>query len=537
MPVAKEKKGKKDKDVKTDEPENDAMAALSNTPRSKLAMTRCGILLEEVQVKRFHEFYIPGDGSDKQRKRFTHYEMKRQGKVGLILRERAKILVENQRKKTMPDAATRRSYLSLQAMEQVLDKEAGRLEHELQQQLKYHQALEADNEAQLDKEKKLRDTLETRDERRKAAIDAHWQKINKNKQAVAARKKVVNKKLKDIVKKKEGKLASCLANILETEVRLQKFNNEKAGRAKEASDSHHEKLAEMDAKIKKMEDDRLESGDAAIARKKKQIEDLCQRKAEDQNKKALQMLELDLKARDVLERKQRLERTHDYRLSLIKDENMKTAVRVEKMIGMKDQMIHQRKKRLHCPNKFQSVSLKNLALGPGQYTVDRDAWLNEVPVTKISTAGVEKGHVEFADQAAARTRDIPPPGTYDPKTLPDGNKVESCSGIAVRFPKGDLPNFAQVQASLTIRNPGPGRYDPNVEVFHPTIGAKMLREKFPKEKKEPPAFCQVVRYGPPGPGTYSVDEFMRKEDLRTAQKGQPSLISALNVNPTTAFLK
>ena len=67
--------------------------------------------------------------------RYNHYESRRQEKLSLVLKERAKVFVELTKKQT-DNQTNAKSYQNLNMLEQLLDAEAGRLEQELKQQRK-----------------------------------------------------------------------------------------------------------------------------------------------------------------------------------------------------------------------------------------------------------------------------------------------------------------------------------------------------------------------------------------------------------------
>merc|ERR1719456_1925515 len=131
----------------------DGLQRLRNTPRTKEAMRRAGIVDSEIQVKSFQDFYSACDLPEKQRLRFNHYETRRQEKLNLVLQERAKIIAERVKGGGVGDTL---NYQSLQLMEGLLDTESKRLEKTLRAQLRYHQAVERENGLQLTKEQTLK---------------------------------------------------------------------------------------------------------------------------------------------------------------------------------------------------------------------------------------------------------------------------------------------------------------------------------------------------------------------------------------------
>jgi len=506
-----------------------------NTPRSKLAMSRLGLSAEELQIKRYQDFYIPGDLQEKQRMKFIHYETKRQDKMATILKERARILIEEEKKKKMPPDGLRRGMGNMVAMECLLEKEAGRLEHGLGQQIRYHQAVEIENERQLDREKQLGNTLERRQEKVIGAKAQVKSKAAMAKMLNKARRQNSEKLIQHIKDQREAKQVNHLTKILETDIKLKNFLAFKEANRKEASDGHCAHLAAMDAKLREMSVERLAVGEDMKQKKENKIQQLAERKEQLKQESEIKMCDKHLKHGDVLERKQRVNRQQEHRLSLLKDEKLRASLRIDRMLQLKDEVIAQRKKRLHAPVKFKTINIKDLPVGPGQYDVDRDKVLHELPVPIISDAHIEKGHVMFTEMNEKITKDNPPPGTYDVPLTKTGDEVSACTGQKVAFSKGDFDNFAEQQAKLTKANPGPGRYNPKSNLFHPTLGVKITRPIFPKKETEPPPWCEAHLSCTPGPAAYTVDTFTRKEGLQRFEATMPNLTKALLCNPKTSF--
>merc|ERR1712224_399773 len=96
--------------------------------------------------------------------------------------------------------------------------------------------------------------------------------------------------------------------------------------------------------------ERIKAGEAARHKKEMQIMALTERKNELQKQRELQMCENHLKHGDVLERKQRANRSQEHALNLVKEWNLQSAARIDRMLNLKDQVVEQRKRRLHAPN-------------------------------------------------------------------------------------------------------------------------------------------------------------------------------------------
>merc|ERR1712039_1026093 len=108
-------------------------------------------------------FYIPGDLKEKQQMRFDHSEKRRKRNLELVLAERAKVIALNAKKGEVPGV---QSGQFLCMLESLFEKEAKRLETDLKGQLRQHTSLVKENEEQLDKERRLEQTLAKQDAKR-----------------------------------------------------------------------------------------------------------------------------------------------------------------------------------------------------------------------------------------------------------------------------------------------------------------------------------------------------------------------------------
>jgi hypothetical protein len=123
---------------------------------------------------------------------------------------------------------------------------------------------------------------------------------------------------------------------------------------------------------------------------------------------------------DVLDKKNRIERQQEHKKDRIRDEAVHNQSRINTLVNLKSQIVQQRKARIAQQSslKGRALNLRNIPVGPGQYEVNRDATLNEIPVPKFSVLGHDDGvgamGVELGGEKA------PPPGTYSVSVLPSG---------------------------------------------------------------------------------------------------------------------
>merc|ERR1719420_1951291 len=109
--------------------------------------------------------------------------------------------------------------------------------------------------------------------------------------------------------------------------------------------------------------------------------------------------------------------------------------RVEMLLGLKEQLLGQRKARMgrqEACKAHRATSLqRDCTAGPGAYEAHRDRSLTETPVpAKIVNSRVS--HEQFVEDIANVTKDNPPPGSYDVDILPNGEKVMG-GGFAARM--------------------------------------------------------------------------------------------------------
>merc|ERR1712194_107132 len=184
--------------------------------------------------------------------------------LSLVLQERAKVFVELTKKQSQT-ASNAKSYQSMNMLEQLLDQEAGRLEHELKQQLRYHTVVEQENKEQLAKEQKLKEVKKQREERLVSLQEVASAKRRTKSASNNAKIDHSRKLLKDIQQEHNGKCADFLSHVLETEVRVREFKKSQAWKNKvENIHKNFEELQETKAK----------AGQEALIKKEEKIKHL-----------------------------------------------------------------------------------------------------------------------------------------------------------------------------------------------------------------------------------------------------------------------
>ncbi|CAD7942501.1 unnamed protein product [Amoebophrya sp. A25] len=498
---------------------------LKETPRTKEALKRCGILLPELKIKSFQDFHRPTDTVEKQRLRYNHYETRRQAKLSLVLQERAKVFVE-MTKKQQQGNANAKSYQSMHMLEQLLDAEAGRLEGELKQQLRYHTVVENENKEQLEKEAMMRDKQKKREEKSYLVKEEKAIRVKQNSVANDAKRAHSQKILKDIKSNHESKCANFLGHVLETEVRIREFRNSQSGRNFEKSEAWKAKVAGIHKNFRAIQEERMIHGIKQLRKKESKFAMNDEKKKEERRNLEIRNAEKHLRVIDVLDKKHRIDRQVDARNDQMREEALHAHTRITTLMNLKDQIVKQRKARIFQQSalKGRALNIKNIPTGPGQYDIDRDQVLREAPVPRMPLPPKQEESALLSDQ-------IPPPGTYDVHLLPNGQRVDTSVPRNVIFTKGAVPNFIEENVRTFRDNPGPGTYKasaPGINLAAATavIRPDMVRAENKEGTVSAPAWAEDFAKTP-GPAAYLTDKFLRDEEAAKKMERIPNLGKAI----------
>lgn len=492
-----------------------------DTPRTREACRRMGLVLDDLQFRSLDHFYIPGDIKEKQQLRYEHYERRRKERLAQVLAERAKVIAENSKKGEVPGIQSGQ-FLSM--LESLFEKEAKRLETDLKGQLRQHSALVRENEEQLTKEAALQDKLVLRDQRREL-VKKHIEEIgDKTRSAVDTRfahsHELIHKMKTDFVEKQ----AAFARELLAEEERLARFDEEKRQLSSDKSQIFREKVERMKDKNREMIVERRQEGEQKLLEIEARISAVQQRREEEQRNRMMKSEEQHLHLMDVRETKNRIERVDGYRREELREQIDTNIERIETLLALKDQLLDQRKGRnlkAEATKGSRGISLKRDCLpGPGHYEAPPSC-LSELPAPRIGKSKVPG----MVDTAIAGTKDNPAPGSYDTSILPNGAQLGVAGGG--EFNKRNRDSFLDEVMRIKEHIPAPGRYESHKSSLD-SRATKMARDRIASEgidkfsAKRYPAWARPATETP-GPAGYSVDEYQRKEVLRRAQRSLPNL--------------
>jgi len=513
------------KTTEFDEPLDGAVQRLLDTPRTREAFQRSGLRKEELQVKSYQDFYVPGDLPEKQRLRFNHYETRRQEKLNMVLQERAKVIAEKVRGNQTGDTL---NYQSLQLMEGLLDTESKRLEKSLRAQLRYHAAVERENGSQLEKEKGLQSRLVYRQERKVVARTQYDAKSKQLKEICDAKQKHSQELQEKLEQQGELEQAKHIAMLLDEEVRLKEFEQQKAVTSSEKSEKWKLKCVEMRQR-KEQEDIKGElRGQVILEKLNVKLAKIEVMQAEEVRKTKIKHEEESLKLIDAKDKIQRLERKDLFRRDLIRDHMIQQEERVDTLLQLRDQIVQQRKVRIKqgAVVKGRAMDIKGVTPGPGHYQ-PLPSCLNDMPVPKISSSkplNLMKGSI---DMMVKHSKTVPPCGTYDPKMLPSGNHLawDVIDGCKTRIAKGTMvqKNFIDDNITIYKHNPGPGTYEgpSGCKLRH----SVRIQREYVSSAGKPPPWCNPIK-DTPAPDEYTVDKFTKVGRFKHSESA-PALGKAL----------
>lgn len=492
-----------------------------DTPRTREACRRLGLVLEDLQFRAYDAFIIPGDLKEKQQLRFEHYEKRRKERLAQVLAERAKVIAQNAKKGEVPGVQSAQ-FLSM--LESLFEKEAKRLEMDLKGQLRQHSSLVQENEKQLDSESKLQEKLILREQRRLHAnqvINETGQKIKQNNDQRLGKNNETISRLEEEFKKKQEEFAR---EVLAEEERLQRFVDQKGQLSSDKSAVFKEKMGKMKEKNAQMVMERQLEGENRLQDIESRILQVSARREEEQRMRMVRSEEQHLHIMDVRDTKHRIERVDGYRRVELREQIDSNIERIETLLALKDQLLDQRKGRnlkAEATKCSRGLNLRRDCIpGPGQY---------EAPPSSLDGCGIKigKAHVPgMLDEAVKATRDNPAPGSYDTNLMPNGDRVDQTNGEAGKFGSRQRTSFLDEIRKEKEFVPPPGRYELKTQLDH--RATKMARERINEQgedKFSAKRYPVWARPGTdtPGPAGYNVDDYMRKEVLRRAQRSLPSL--------------
>mmetsp|Transcript_1003 Transcript_1003/g.3369 ORF Transcript_1003/g.3369 Transcript_1003/m.3369 type:complete len:540 (+) Transcript_1003:195-1814(+) len=493
-----------------------------DTPRTREACRRLGLVLEDLQFRTQDSFANPGDLKEKVQLRFEHFEKRRKERLGQVLAERAKVIAQHAKKGEVPGVQSGQ-FLSM--LESLFEKEAKRLESDLKGQLRQHSALVRENEDQLKKEEMLQEKMMLREQRREASKKYHQDNGAKAKQRLEDRLSANAEQVAKLDEDFREKQMNHARQMLAEEERMERFMAEKEALSNDKSALFREKVERMKEKTQQMAIERRIEGENKLQEIEMRIQQVHARREDEQKRRQMQSEEQHLHLMDVREQKNRIDRVDGYRRTELREQIDSNVERIETLLALKDQLLDQRRDRntkAAATKGSRGLNLRRDCLpGPGQYE-SAPSTLMEVPGGKIGKSSVPG----MVDDAIRGTSKNPAPGSYDTSMLPNGDRVDKAGPSNGKFGQRDRDSYLDDAIKAKDYIPAPGRYQARSQLDH--RGTEMRRDRIQdtglekNDKRKFPVWARPTT-DTPGPAGYSVDDYTRKEVLRRAQKSLPNL--------------
>jgi hypothetical protein len=493
-----------------------------DTPRTREACRKLGLTLEDLQIRPEKDFYIPGDAKALQRVRFEHFEKRRKERLAMVLAERAKVIAENAKKGEVPGVQSAQ-FLSM--LESLFEKESKRLESDLKGRLRQHSSLVKENEEQLRKEQTLNEKMDMDHQKRMSAAQQSANKSKMTGQKVSDRMSKNNEIIAKLDHEHAEQQEKYKKEMLAEEERMARYGDSVSvtnrDKAKERN-SKHLVIKEAIKETKARDGERIDILDQQLQADQ---QEKLEKREELHRFNSVKSEERHLHIMDVRQQKASIDRVENYRRDELKAEADSKVERIETLLAVKDQLLDQRKGRnmkTEATKGARGLNLRRDCLpGPGQYEAPKST-LQEATGAALDRAQ-PPGLVDIAEKAAKKA---PPPGAYNYDVLANGDRVGRSVNAAVSFGNRDRESFLDDAIRAKESIPAPGKYERKSELDH--RGMKMRRERIVDNGLDKFSTKRVPTWArpgteTPGPAMYSVDDYMRKEVLRRAQRSLPNL--------------
>eukprot|EP00392_Amoebophrya_sp_AT5.2_P013159 g13272.t1 len=171
----------------------------------------------------------------------------------------------------------------------------------------------------------------------------------------------------------------------------------------------------------------------------------------------------------------------------------------------------------------KGLNIRHIEPGPGQYDIPNT--LNQQGVGKIPDPKPLKPVEGSIAAQVARAKEMPPPGSYDPRLLPGGGKVLADRNITFGSRhSGYADDVLKRKRDL----PGPGTYNVsgNFKLNHVANMGKMADVASTFDHGQIPRWVGKIDRDTPGPGSYAVDEYTRRERTAKVMSTMPTFMTS-----------
>lgn len=432
-----------------------------------------------------------------------------------MLAERARVIQEELEDESETVASSSCSFGS-KALELMVTRESRRLEKSIRDQLKRKSHAEHEIEKRAEKTKWLQEKLQSR-KLRVAQTEQLREAKSMELHAVHEARFSVRDQVRDQNREEfEARVSRLKAKQIEESEKLEEFKREKL-------DQHSASAEVYEAKQREIRERALELNRVKKLKHLSMESERMQKLTEVENRRSrrlrLEQLrgeESTLRVIDALAKKKQRERVDALKreeIGALLSEELEQASLLE--LG-RDQVSKQRK--FVASEQRKQVIIPETAHvlpGPCEYEINVSS-MTETPVAKISTVKPKLSIPGTIDFETARAAQVPGPGMYDYTVGGDSVSLSWSGARKTTFVEDNL------KAKLDL--PGPTSYTVKSDLLS-DHGPKIVRDTFQRLDR---GKHWVEADATPGPATYTVDAFTRKEKLLKAfQKFDPPSFAPL----------
>ena len=377
-----------------------------------------------------------------------------------------------------------------------ISNEAKKLEKQIQSRIRHKSRVERSNQQLLDARETNRRKKARWEEQLKSAQSRKRDRSNLIRMINVTRVQVHDQLSSQVASWNSQRKEGMIAKKIDEELRLQERLSRRGSEFRDKPDLWQEKYSGIVKRLTMKEQERHVKGSQLLSRLDRANTLFHERKSRRIRLQQLKGGEVNLRLIDALEKKRRLDAMQHDKLGQISELIHDEDDRQLSEHFAKEEILKRRKAVSELTRLTTPVTAPlKLSPGPGEYD---PAPFDEVAAFPFSRAVPVDGLFQ------PRNPDVPAPGSYDPPNL--------AAGVVLSFAEARKTSYLDEQQRMKKQLPGPASYDLSLPL--PQTAPKIVPNCVPHTASR--AQQWVTGEAVPGPGTYTVDEFMKTEKVMRA---------------------
>ena len=416
---------------------------------------------------------------------------------------------------------------SSQLMDDLLNREAKRLEKQIRSQLKRKSHIERGNRDQLERVRQVQLKREARAERIHKAEILREAK-SKELQAITEARFQMKENLVSISREEhEARMAAILAKQVEDAAKLAEFKREKERKQTIHSEKWDMKQTEIAHRLSDQAEAQRRKGSDIMTKRQEKSELIEAQRMKHVQLTQLKGEETTLRLIDAREKKQQLDRRDADKRQQMAEILNEELDKVSVIQLTKEQILQQRKllalrQKGALREEVDDLKTQQFSTpGPCEYSVPSSS-MTESPAPKISVVRPKLTVPGTVDFETAKAAAVPGPGNY---TVNDPWSEAAVGAWAT----GKKTTYIDTENRMKKDLPGPATY--NAASPGGPSGGPRIKRDYVKHDGLRTRDWLATGGDVPGPASYTVDEFMRKEKLEKGMKHFYGFKNLLSIDP------